>query len=85
MQEALFPREVTAHVPHITLTGREMLHVEQHRGLIACGTEQIVLRTGCGRLEIGGEGLHFGLYTAGEARILGQISTLRLVPEGGRP
>lgn len=83
MQEPLFPREVTARLPRITLTGGEMLHVEQHQGLVVCQDEEIALRTASGRLVVRGSGLRFGLYTQGEARILGQIHMVCLQPEGG--
>ena len=76
MYEGLFPKEVTGHVPRITLTGHELLHIEQHRGLIDYSEENIVLRTGSGLVRIGGCGMRFSLYTAGEARIIGQIDSV---------
>lgn len=76
MQEGLFPKEVTGNVPRITLTGHELLHVEQHRGLVDYDQENIVLRTSCGLIRIAGAGMSFTLYTAGEARISGQIDSV---------
>lgn len=76
MHEPLFPREVTTNVPKLTLTGHELLHVEQHRGLIDYASDQIVLRTACGLIRIAGAGMRFTLYTAGEALIVGRIDSV---------
>ncbi len=84
MQTELFPREVTSNVPRITLTGRELLHVEQHRGLIAYTPEEIVLRTASGLLTATGAELRFTLYSAGEARITGKIDAVGFQREVGR-
>ena len=76
MREDLFPKEVISNVPRITLTGHELLHIEQHRGLIDYGPDNIVFRTSCGLIRICGAGMYFSLYTADEARILGQIDSV---------
>jgi len=81
MQE-LFPKEVTSGVPRITLTGHERLHVEQHRGLVACQPEEICFRTSIGLLHISGEGLHFMRYSSEEALIGGLIRSIAILPEG---
>lgn len=81
--DELFPREVTHNVPRITLTGREKLLVEQHRGLVACEPTQISFSTSAGRLVVTGEGLHFVRYTANEALIGGRIDGVNLQGEGG--
>lgn len=73
MQGGLFPREVTGHVPRITLTGRERLHIEQHQGLIDYAQDNIVLRTSSGLLRVSGTGMLFSLYSEAEAIVTGQI------------
>lgn len=85
MHEDLFPREVTSHVPRITLTGHEQLHIEQHRGLIDYSQENIVFRSSCGLVRITGAGMGFNLYTAGEARISGQIDSVCFEPAEAHP
>ncbi len=85
MQKELFPREVTSNVPRITLTGREQVHVEQHRGLIAYNPEEIILRTSVGLLRMTGQNLRFSLYSAGEALIVGQIASVEYASGEGRP
>lgn len=81
MHEALFPKEVTGHVPRITLTGHEHLHIEQHQGLIDYEPEIIVLRTSCGLVRIAGAGMCFNLYTSSEARITGRIDCVEFQQE----
>lgn len=76
MHEPIFPKEVTGQVPRITLTGREQLHVEQHRGLIDYTQEHIVLRTRVGPMRIVGAGLCFRVYTAQEAVIQGRVDSV---------
>ena len=84
MHEALFPPEVTGHVPRITLTGHEHLHIEQHQGLIDYEQECIVLRTSCGLLRIAGVGMVFRLYTSDEARITGRIDCVEFQHQEAR-
>lgn len=84
MQHELFPREVILNVPRITLTGHERLHIEQHRGLIDYDPENIVLRTSCGLMRIAGAGMHFSLYSAGEALITGRIDSVSFQQKEGR-
>lgn len=79
MQRApLFPREVTGNVPLITLTGCSELRVEQHRGLSACGTEVIRLRTAIGEMTVTGEQLSLRQYDAQEAVVVGRIRAVSL-------
>ena len=76
MHDMVFPREVTSNVPCITLTGRERLHVEQHRGLVDYEQDHIVLRTVVGLMRIAGAGMVFRLYNAQEAVIVGRIDSV---------
>lgn len=78
MRDCLFPREVTADVPCMTLTGNERLHVEQHKGLMAYQTSEVIFRTSCGALKVTGEQLRFRLYTSQEAVVVGQIDGVGL-------
>lgn len=81
-EHALFPAEVTGKVPRITLTGHELLHVEQHRGLAAYQPEQLQFRTASGILTVTGRNLHFRLYSAAEALITGTVTGIVLEAEG---
>ena len=84
MHEELFPREVITHVPRVTLTGNERLHVEQHQGVIAYSPEEILLRTASGMLRINGTELRFSTYNAGEALIIGRIEDVGYLVREGR-
>lgn len=83
MQQGIFPKEVTSKVPLITLTGHEQLHVEQHQGLVDYEPENIILRSACGLIRIGGAGMVFRLYTAAEALIEGRIDCVAFTRPGG--
>lgn len=76
MQEQLFPREVTSNIPYVTLKGRELLHVEQHKGLVDYEPDNIVMRTSVGLMRIGGVGMVFQMYNAREAIVAGRIDTV---------
>ncbi len=82
LQQEIFPREVTSGVPRITMTGSELVHVEQHRGLIACREDEIVIATACGGLTITGQALYFRRYTSVEAVIAGQIAGVSYAGKG---
>ena len=84
MPKDIFPREVISNVPRVTLTGREQLHIEQHKGLIAYSPEEIVFRTASGLLRAEGEQLRFSLYTSGEALVVGRISGVSFPQKEGR-
>ena len=85
MHDMIIPREVTSRVPRITLTGHERLHIEQHRGLIDYAPDNIVFRTCCGLVRVGGAGMRFGLYTAEEALVSGQIDSVIFQGKEARP
>ena len=78
----IFPREVTSNVPRITLTGAELLHVEQHQGLLGCTKDEVSLRTASGVLTICGTGLKLRQYSAVEAVVSGEIGSISLHREG---
>ena len=82
--EALFPREVTGKVPRLTLTGHELLEIEQHQGLVAYQPDVMQLRSSVGILQIEGAGLCFRRYTGNEAVITGRIDRVHVLCRGER-
>lgn len=80
----LFPKEVISNVPRITITGDERVHIEQHRGLVTCQTNEVCFHISGGFLKIRGEALSLGRYTGAEAVLTGKICTISLEKEGGR-
>lgn len=83
MEKHVFPREVTAGLPRITITGQEQVLVEQHGGLSSLQPEEIVLKSSGGSLRITGESLRFGAYSAAEALIMGKIHQVTLQAGSG--
>lgn len=72
--EALdLPGDVLAGLPHIELTGNRELRMENHRGILAYGTEEIHISGGKLILKIRGEDLELRSMNAGELLITGLI------------
>ena len=82
-RDTWFPPELLSDVPRITLSGKRLIHIEQHKGLLAYQEEDITLMTGVGRLRIRGNGLGFKLYSASEAIICGDIESVLIGEERG--
>ena len=78
----IFPAELTRDVPVITLSGNELVHIEQHKGLECYQDDEIVLRTSAGRLQVTGKEMFFKTYTAYEAVIAGCIDNITI--QGGK-
>ena len=49
--------DMSGHAARITSMGNRRLLVENHRGILEFGTQCITLATGCGSLQVEGEGL----------------------------
>ncbi|MGN0793346.1 MAG: YabP/YqfC family sporulation protein [Aristaeellaceae bacterium] len=81
--QELFPREVISGLPHMTLTGAERFHIEQHRGLIAYQPDEIVFLSEAGLVRVLGNALHFSMYTAAEALVSGEIHSIVIDRTGG--
>lgn len=84
MHHEIFPSEVVSNVPRITMTGHELVYIEQHMGLAEYEPEQIAMRTGSGLIHILGKGMVFKLYNAAEAVIIGQIDSVTFQPQEAR-
>ena len=78
----IFPVELTSDVPVITLSGNELVHIEQHKGLECYRDDEIILRTSAGRLHVTGREMYFKTYTAYEAVIAGCIDNITI--QGGK-
>lgn len=85
MEPKLFPREVTSDLPRITLTGKERVQVEQHRGLLSYLPEEIVLLCSQGKIRVAGNQLQMKRYTRAEALIEGEISGVWVEDGGAKP
>ena len=77
--EALdLPGDVLAGLPHIELTGNRELRMENHKGILAYGGEEI--RISGGKLEstVRGRGLELRAMNAGQLFITGTIQGVEL-------
>ena len=74
----LFPREIISNLPRVTMTGQNLVYIEQHQGLVGYQPQEVSFRTSCGRLNIVGEDMAFRLYTATEAMLEGKVTGLSL-------
>ncbi len=72
----IFPREVVADIPRVTLVGNESLWIEQHHGLVGYQPEEVALRTSSGLLRVTGGGLRFRMYSSQEAMLCGRIDSV---------
>lgn len=60
----------------LTVTAGHRALIENHRGILEYGTEQIVVSVGRGRLRILGSGLRLEAMNRSELLILGHIDSL---------
>ncbi len=65
-------------LPRVELIGQGELRMENHRGILAYGEEEILVSGGGMVLRVVGSGLELKAMTAGELRITGTISALEL-------
>ena len=72
------PGAVVAGLPRVELTGSRELRMENHKGILAYGTEEIHVSGGKLILKIRGKGLELKAMTAGELRVTGSITALEI-------
>ncbi len=78
------PEEVVAGAPRVTVTGCRRVLIENHRGMVLYGEEEI--RVGGGRIEIviGGKGLTLRSMSDTEMLITGEVSNVGFIRRGTR-
>ena len=67
------PGDLVAGLPRVELVGNRELRMENHRGILAYGTEEIHISGGKLILKIRGEDLELRSMNAGELLITGHI------------
>lgn len=73
------PADVLAGVPRLELVGDGELRLENHRGILAYGREEIHVSGGRFLIQISGEGLELRAMTGLELLITGTIRQISLV------
>lgn len=80
VSEALdLPKEITLDLPLISLTGREEITVENHKGILTYGEESIRIGTKAGTLCIRGQGLGLKQLTGEVLVIRGRLIALEFL------
>lgn len=77
--EALdLPADLAAGVPRVELIGRHELRMENHKGILAYGPEEIHVSGGDLILRIRGSELQLRAMNVGELRVTGSIDAVEL-------
>ena len=77
--EALeLPGDVVAGLPRIELTGDRELRMENHRGILAYGSDEIQIAGGRLVVKVRGENLELRAMNAGELLITGSLRGVEL-------
>ena len=71
------PGEVVG-LPRVEITGRGEVRMENHRGILAYGEDEVLISGGGMILRVKGSGLELKAMNAGELLITGQISAVEL-------
>ncbi len=72
------PADVVAGVPRLELTGDSELRMENHRGILAYGTEEIRVSGGRMIVRVLGEGLCLKAMNGSELLITGHVRAVEL-------
>lgn len=65
-------------VTRLVVVGQDRVEVENHRGLVAFSSREVVLRTDAGRVRVDGENLTLDLLWPDRLRVVGRIEAIRL-------
>ena len=72
------PADVVAGLPRLELVGDGELRVENHKGILAYGDEEIQVSGGVFLIQIRGSGLELRAMTGLELLITGRIDSIQL-------
>ena len=72
------PGDLVAGLPRVELTGNRELRMENHKGILAYGTEEIHISGGKLILKVRGAGLELRAMNASELLITGTITGIDL-------
>lgn len=72
------PADVIAGVPKIELVGDGELRMENHRGILSCGEEEVLISGGIYLVKITGKGLEVRAMTGLEVLVTGKIVRVEL-------
>lgn len=67
------PADIVLDLPKLTITGRNQMYLENHKGIIEYSTTRMRINLTRGFLEINGENLEIQALMPDEMRIIGEI------------
>jgi sporulation protein YqfC len=73
------PGDLVLDIPKITITGREELYLENHKGIIEYSTVRMRINLSRGFLEIIGQNLEIQALMPDEMRVVGDISSIKFI------
>lgn len=73
------PADMVTGLPRVELIGKAELRMEQHRGILAYGPEEIHISGGKLVVRVRGQGLELRAMNPTELLITGEISSVELV------
>lgn len=72
------PADVIAGVPRMELVGDSEFRMENHKGILSCGDEEIHVSGGIYLVKVVGEGLEVRAMTGLELLVTGKIRSIEL-------
>ncbi|MDD4802696.1 MAG: sporulation protein YqfC [Syntrophomonas sp.] len=73
------PGDLVLDIPKLTITGREELYLENHKGIIEYSTVRMRINLSRGFLEVCGNNLMIMALMPDEMKIAGDIDSIRFV------
>jgi len=71
------PADLVLDMPRLTITGRNELYLENHKGIIEYSTVRMRINLSRGFLEVNGDNLEIQALMPDEMRIIGEISSIK--------
>ena len=68
----------TVGLPRVELVGQHEVRMSNHRGILACGPEELLVRGGKLRMRVEGAGLELKAMTGSELLITGTILSVEI-------
>ena len=72
------PRDVIAGVPRMEIVGDSEFRMENHKGILSCGEDEIHVSGGIYLVKVAGEGLEVRAMTGLELLVTGKIYRVEL-------
>lgn len=72
------PADVIAGVPKLELVGDREFRMENHKGILSCGEEEVHISGGIYLVKVSGEGLEVRAMTGYEVLVTGRIRSVEL-------